>query len=87
MDELTELLAGIRPGWTRVEVDGRAYGLTRTDRVAGRTITLYAEELDGPDVVSANIWRTHDGDVLRPCEMPAEKVIGFLRSVVGSRSS
>lgn len=78
--ELTELLAGIRPGWTRVEVDGRAYGLTRTDRVDGRTVTIFAEELGGPDVVSANIWRTTDGDVLRPCEMAAEKVLGFLRS-------
>ncbi len=85
MDELTALLAGVRPGWTRVEVDGRAYGLTRTDRVGGRTITLYAEELDGPGVVSANVWRTADGDVLRPCEMPAEKVLEFLRSAVGSR--
>lgn len=83
-DELTALLAAIPGGWSRVEVDGRAYGLTRTDHVDGRTVTLYAEELGGPDVVSANIWRTADGDVLRPCEMPAEKVLGFLRSVSGA---
>lgn len=81
-NELTELLAGIPTGWTRVEVGGRAYGLTRTDRVGGATVTLYAEELGGADVISANVRRTADGDVLRPCEMPAEKVLEFLRAAL-----
>jgi hypothetical protein len=62
-------------------VDGRPYGLTRTAHVGGRTLTIHAEELGGPDVVSANVLRTAAGDVLKPCEMPAEKVLGFLRSV------
>ena len=31
------------------------------------------------DVVSANVYRTSTGDVLRPCEMPAQKVLAFLR--------
>ena len=31
------------------------------------------------DVVSANVWRLDGGAVLKPCEMPGEKVEAFLR--------
>lgn len=58
---------------------GRRYGLSRTTRAGGRSISVYAEELGGPDVISTNVYRTTSGDLLRPCEMPAEKVLAFLR--------
>ena len=66
-------------GWTSVTFDGRRYGLSRTTRVAGGSVSLYAEELGGADVVSANLYRTAQGYLLRPCEMPAAKVLDFLR--------
>ena len=31
-------------------------------------------------MVSANVYRTTSGDVLKPCEMPAATVLDFLRS-------
>jgi hypothetical protein len=71
-------------GWTRVRVGGRSYGVSRTAHAGGRTLTIHAEELGGTDVVSANVLRTAAGDVLKPCEMPAEKVMTFLREVAGS---
>lgn len=77
--ELAVLVDRIPEGWTRVEVDGRAYGLTRTTHTGGRSVSLYAEELGGSDVVSANVWLLHGGAVLKPCEMPAETVERFLR--------
>ena len=40
---------------------------------------MYAEELGGPAVVSANVYRTRAGDVLKPCEMPAATVLAFLQ--------
>ena len=58
---------------------GRRYGLTRITRTGGRSLSVYAEQLNGPDVISANVYRTGSGDVLRPCEMPAAKVLDFLR--------
>jgi len=61
-----------------VSYDGRRYGLTRTSRVGGRSISLLAQELGGTDVVSANVYRTLAGDLLRPCEMPAATVLAFL---------
>ena len=45
---------------------------------------MYAEELGGPDVVSANVYRTRGGDVLKPCEMPAATVLAFLHGWAGA---
>ena len=77
--ELRGLVDRVPLGWTEVGYAGRSWGLTRTDHVGGGTTTLYAEELGGPSAVSANVWHTSGGDVLRPCEMPAELVLAFLR--------
>lgn len=68
----------IPTGWTVVEYRHRRYGLTRSDHAEGRSMSIYAEELGGPDVVSTNVYRTRDGDLLRPCEMPVETVLAFL---------
>ena len=77
--ELQRLLDRVPEGWTPAAYDGRRYGLTRTTRAAGRSVSLLAEELGGPDLVSANVYRTGTGLLLKPCEMPAAKVLAFLR--------
>jgi hypothetical protein len=66
-------------GWSVVDYDGRRYGLTRVTRAGGGSLSIFAEELGGTDTISANVYRTSTGDVLRPCEMPAAKVLAFLR--------
>ncbi|HEY0240547.1 MAG TPA: peptide methionine sulfoxide reductase [Friedmanniella sp.] len=78
-DDVRALVDRVPAGWNEVDYDGRPWGLTRTDRAGGGTTTLYAEQLGGTDFVSANVWRTSTGDVLRPCEMPREVVLAFLR--------
>ena len=65
-------------GWSEVLYEGRRYGLTRSVAVAGRKMAVYAEELGGRDVVSANLYLTDAGPQLRACEMPASKVVDFL---------
>jgi len=72
------LVDGVPEGWSVVTYEGRPYGLTRTSRAGGRSISVYAEELGGTDVVSTNVYRTSEDDLLRPCEMPAAKVLAFL---------
>jgi hypothetical protein len=42
---------------------------------------VYAEALDGSDVVSANLYRVDGEDLLKPCEMPSAKVLAFLRDL------
>lgn len=81
--ELRRLVERVEPGWSEVVVDGRRWGLTRSEAAGGRAIGVYAEELGGSDVVSANVYLTGEsGAELRPCEMPAEKVVAFLREWV-----
>jgi hypothetical protein len=75
---LAALLERVPEGWTSVVFEGRRYGLSRVTRAAGRSLSVFAEELGGPDVVSANVYRTSDGNLLKPCEMPAARVLDFL---------
>ncbi len=48
----------------------------------GRSESVLAEELGGADLVSANLYRLDGEDVLKPCEMPADKVLAFLEGSV-----
>ncbi|GAA3692415.1 hypothetical protein GCM10022204_04780 [Microlunatus aurantiacus] len=68
-------------GWSEVRYAGRRYGLTKITHTGGRSLSVCAEQLGGADVISANVYRTGAGDVLKPCEMPAAKVLDFLRAL------
>lgn len=75
MSTVDDLFRRFPEGWTVRTYRGRRYGVTRTTTVGGRVQKLYAEELGGADVISANLY---DGDRLQPCEMPAATVLAFL---------
>jgi hypothetical protein len=76
---VADLLVGVPDGWSVAVYAGRRYGVTKATHADGRSVSVYAEELGGPDVVSANLYLTGSGEAFRPCEMPAEKVLAFLR--------
>ncbi len=65
-------------GWSEVLYADRRYAVTRSVTAGGRAMAVYAEELGVHDVVSANLYVTAGGQQLRPCEMPASKVVDFL---------
>jgi peptide-methionine (S)-S-oxide reductase len=77
---LAALLDRFPEGWSEATYEGRRYGVTKTLRADGRAVSLYAEELGGTDVVSTNAYLTSEAEELRPCEMPAAKVLAFLRT-------
>ena len=63
--------------------NGKRYRLNKTVMATGRSQKLEAEELGGNDYISFNLYRLASGEsLLKPCEMPAEKVIEFVRNVV-----
>jgi hypothetical protein len=78
IDDYAALFDRIPVGWSEVDYAGRRYGVTRSVAAEGRAMAVYAEELGGRDVVSANLYLTGDGAQLRPCEMPVAKVVDFL---------
>lgn len=79
--DLDELLARVPEGWTRFEIDGQPWAVSRVARARGRSVTLEAEQLGTTDRFGANIWLTSSGAVLKPCEVPAEKVLELLRAL------
>ena len=63
--------------------DGRRYRVAKTQMSNGRSQKLEAEELGGPDYISFNLYRLATGQaLLKPCEMPEEKVVDFVLGVV-----
>lgn len=84
--ELGTLLTAIPEGWSRAEIAGQAWGVTRTTHAGGKVISLNAERLGDAEQLGANVWITSKGPVLRPCEVPAEKVMRFLRAAAKAHS-
>ena len=87
MNDLSALFARVAEGWSVVEYDGRSWSVTRTTHGDGRSESILAEELGGTDLVSANLYRLDGRDVLKPCEMPEQKVLDFLRGLRPARGA
>jgi hypothetical protein len=63
--------------------DGRRYRVVKTQFSAARSQKLEAEELGGADYISMNLYRLATGEaLLKPCEMPEEKVRAFVLGLV-----
>lgn len=77
--DLDALVRRVPVGWSEVLYRGHRWGVRRTDHVGGRSVAIQAEELGGTGWVSTNVLRLSSGSVLKPCEMPADQVLEFLR--------
>lgn len=87
MNDVSRLFARVPEGWSDVEYDERRWSVIRTVHGDGRSESILAEELGGTDLVSANLYRVDGEDVLKPCEMPAEKVLAFLEALPPPRGA
>lgn len=76
------LIDRIPEGYSEGQFQGRRYGISKTIFNEGRSYKVFAEELGGNDFISLNFYQTQKEDLLKPCEMPAEKVVAFLKGVV-----
>jgi len=66
-------------GYSTGTVGDQRWGMTIQRLANGRTVKLYAEALGERDHVSFNLFRPASGNVLlKPCEMPKQKVIDFV---------
>lgn len=66
---------------------GTAHGLrwrvSKSHFANGRSQKLVAEELGGAGYISLNLYRLADGGaLLKPCEMPLEKVEAFVMDLM-----
>ena len=61
----------------------RRYLLSKQTLLGGKLIKLYAKELGGNDFISLNYYVTiGSGGLLKPCEMPQEKVMEFVLNLI-----
>lgn len=79
-DEIRNLIANIPEGYSEVIYQKKKYSITRKNFNLGKSVKVYAEELGGNDFISFNYYETSDAH-LKPCEMPQEKVIHFLKNI------
>ena len=78
-DAVWTRLDGWPRGWFTARYAGRRYGVTNTAHANGKSFKLFAEELGGPDRISLNLYAPPSGPpLLKPCEMPADKVTAFV---------
>lgn len=56
----------------------RNWVVSKTLFSEGRAIKLVAHELGGTDYISLNVYLLGSGPLLKPCEMPVDKVVRFL---------
>ena len=67
---------------------GNKWHAVRSDFSNGKSQKLVAEQAGGTGYISLNLYRLSDGRaLLKPCEMPEQRVIDFVMNVcVPSRS-
>lgn len=75
-------LAALPLGTFRGRAHGKAWIVSRSLVSGGRGEKLVAEALDGSDYISLNYYHLATGDLLKPCEMPADKVTAFVDDLV-----
>lgn len=80
MDEAAflEALSGLPTGYNRGVFEGERWGVTVERSADGRREKLYGEALGGSDHVSFNLYHAGGRPRLKPCEMPASKVVAFV---------
>ena len=81
-EELHEFLRALRfipRGHSLGQYAGRRWSTTLEEAAGGKRFKLFAEELGGREFVSFNLYLTGDDmPLLKPCEMPATRVIDFV---------
>lgn len=67
-------------GYSEVYYEQRKYGVTKSVFNQGKSYKIYAEELGGSNFISLNYYCTKEREILKPCEMPEEKVSDFIKN-------
>ncbi len=74
---IKDLPEGYSEGWYL----GEKYGITKTVYNAGKSFKIFAQALNGTNFISLNYYITSKNNLLKPCEMPEQKVVHFLNNI------
>lgn len=87
MEAFLNKLQKLPIGYTKVIFHYKAYGLTRSNFNKGKSIKVYARELGGNNFISFNYYTIKGKGVVKPCEMPLEKVAYFMENIIIQRAA
>lgn len=59
----------------------KKYGISKQIYNEGKSFKIFGKDLEGNDYISLNYYCTQKQEILKPCEMPADKVIQFLNEI------
>lgn len=76
--EFHQKIKSLDDGAYDVNFHKKRFLLRKQTHLKGRLIKLYAEELGGNDFISLNYYPEIKESLLKPCEMPVQKVISFV---------
>jgi len=79
---ILKYIENIPEGYSQGSYRNSTYGITKTTFNNGKSFKIYGDELGGIDFISLNYYITKGKDLLKPCEMPEEKVVDFLKNVI-----
>ena len=74
-------LSELKDGSYDVLYKEKRYLLSKKTQLSGKLIKLYAQELGDNNFISLNYYPNIDDGLLKPCEMPQEKVIDFVLNI------
>ena len=75
-------LTALKNGSYDVFYQDKRYLLSKETHLNGKLIKLYAKELGGNNFISLNFYGEIGEGLLKPCEMPQEKVIDFVLNLM-----
>ncbi|MFD2562369.1 peptide methionine sulfoxide reductase [Aquimarina rubra] len=78
---LLENIKRIPEGYSEGIYNNVKYSITKEVFNNGKSYKVYAKELQGNDFISLNYYITSTSELLKPCEMPEQKVIDFIENI------
>jgi len=78
MNTFNTKIQALDDGAYDVSYENRRYLLRKETLLEGKLIKLYSEELGGNNFISLNFYPHVNNGLLKPCEMPEEKVKAFV---------
>ncbi|MEA2099732.1 MAG: peptide methionine sulfoxide reductase [Campylobacterota bacterium] len=80
-EEFNNKLLALKDGSYDVFYKDKRYLLSKQTLLDSKLIKLYAKELGANDFISLNYYPNINDGLIKPCEMPQEKVIDFIVNI------
>jgi hypothetical protein len=75
------IIRKIPEGYSEGLLNTTKYSIIKSTFNNGKSFKIFGRELQGKNFISLNYYITSKKEFLKPCEMPKEKVIHFLKNI------